>query len=108
MIEASEGRDVAIIDLPGAFLHADCPDHVIMRFHGRLAELMVLAAPQVYRKYVTTDVKGEPVLFVKLQKALYGMLKSALLFYKNLLTDLVTKGFTKNPYNPCVATKKIR
>jgi hypothetical protein len=74
-IDASEGRDVAIIDLPGAFLHADCTDHVIMRFQGRLAELMVLAAPQIYRKYVTTGANGELVLFVKLQKALYGMLK---------------------------------
>jgi histone deacetylase 1/2 len=79
-----------------------------MRFQGRLAELMVLIAPQVYRKYVTTDTKGEPVLFVKLQKALYGMLKSALLFYKKLLTDLVAKGFTVNPYDPCVVTKMIR
>eukprot|EP00804_Cyclotella_cryptica_P016577 CCRYP_020528-RE/>CCRYP_020528-RE protein AED:0.38 eAED:0.38 QI:0/-1/0/1/-1/1/1/0/519 len=107
-IEASEGRSVRVIDLPGAFLHADCPDHVIMRFQGRLAELMVLAAPQVYRKYITTDAKGEPVLFVKLQKALYGMLKSALLFYKKLLADLVAKGFTVNPYDPCVVTKDIR
>eukprot|EP00804_Cyclotella_cryptica_P007791 CCRYP_001375-RA/>CCRYP_001375-RA protein AED:0.47 eAED:0.47 QI:0/-1/0/1/-1/1/1/0/168 len=56
-IEASEGRSVAIINLPGTFLHADCPDHVIMRFHGRLAELMVLVAPQVYRKYMTTDTR---------------------------------------------------
>lgn len=107
-IEAGEGRSVSVIDLPGAFLHADCPDHVIMRFQGRLAELMVLAAPQIYRKYITTDAKGEPVLFVKLQKAIYGMLKSALLFYKKLLTDLVAKGFTINPYDPCVVMKNIR
>jgi hypothetical protein len=107
-IEASEGRDLAVIDLPGAFLHADCDDHVVMRFQGRLAELMVIAAPQIYRKYITTDAKGQAVLFVKLQKALYGMLRSALLFYKKLLTDLVANGFNVNPYDPCVATKMIR
>eukprot|EP00804_Cyclotella_cryptica_P003532 CCRYP_002153-RB/>CCRYP_002153-RB protein AED:0.61 eAED:0.32 QI:0/-1/0/1/-1/1/1/0/615 len=106
-IEASEGRCVAVIDLPGAFLHANCEDYVIMRFHGRLAELMVLVAPQIYRKYVTTDANGEPVLFVKLQKA-PRMLKSALLFYKKLLTDLTAKGFSVNPYDPCVVTKMIR
>jgi hypothetical protein len=77
-IEASEGRGVAIIDLPGAFLHADCIDHVIMRFQGWLVELMVLSAPQIYRKYITSDARWVPVLFMKLQKALYG----ALLFYK--------------------------
>eukprot|EP00804_Cyclotella_cryptica_P024924 CCRYP_011832-RA/>CCRYP_011832-RA protein AED:0.76 eAED:0.44 QI:0/-1/0/1/-1/1/1/0/172 len=74
----------------------------------RLAELMMLAAPQIYCKYVTTDTKGEPVLFIKLQKALYGMLKSASLFYKKLLTNIVAKGFTVNLYDPCIATKTIR
>jgi hypothetical protein len=106
-IEAKEKRDVAVMDLPGAFLHADCEDHVIMKFQGRLAELMAMAAPQIYRKYITTDSQGESVLFVKLQKALYGMLKSALLFYKKLLTDLIAQGFTVNPYDPCVVTKTI-
>jgi len=106
-IEASEKKDVAIMDLPGAFLHADCNDNVIMKFVGRLAELMVLASPATYRKYVTINSKGEPVLFVKLQKALYGMLKSALLFYKKLLTNLIARGFTVNPYDPCVVTKII-
>ena len=106
-IEAQEGRDVAVMDLPGAFLHADCNDHVIMRFQGRLAELMAMAAPTVYRKYITINARGEPTLFVKLQKALYGMLKSALLFYKKLVTDLTEKGFTVNPYDPCVVTKFI-
>jgi len=84
-IEANEGRDVAVIDLPGAFLHADCDDHVVMRFQGGLAELMVLAAPQIYRKYITTDAKGHSVLFVKLQKALYGMLNQHCCFIKNFL-----------------------
>jgi hypothetical protein len=106
-IEAMEGRDVATIDLPGAFLHADCDDYVLMSFQGRLAELMVLAAPETYRKYVTTNSKGEPILFVRLQKALYGMLKSALLFYKKLVTDLIAQGFEINPYDPCVVTKQI-
>jgi hypothetical protein len=78
-----------------------------MKFVGRLAELMVLALPKTYRKYVTVNSQGEPVLFVKLQKALYGMLKSALLFYKKLLTDLVANGFTVNPYDPRIITKTI-
>jgi hypothetical protein len=35
------------------------------------------------------------------------MLKSALLFYKKLATDLIAKGFEINPYDPCVAFKEI-
>lgn len=90
-LEASERRDVAVIDLPGAFLHVDCNDHVIMRFQGRLDRLMVLATPQIYRTYITTGSKHESILFVKLQKALHGMVKSALLFYKNCLPILWQK-----------------
>jgi hypothetical protein len=68
---------------------------------------MVLVAPETYHKYITTGPKGEPLLFVRLQKALYGMLKSALLIYKKLATNLVVKGFKINPYDPCVAFKEI-
>ena len=107
-IEAKEQRDVAVMDLPGAFLHADCDDHVLMRFQGRLAELMEMVAPQIYRRYVVTNLRGESILFVKLQKALYRMLKSALLFYKKLAADLVNNGFKINPYDPCVVTKLVR
>ena len=107
-LEAKENQDMAVIDLPGAFLHAACKDLVIMKFQVRLAKLMAMATPQLYQKYISTDSKGEPSLFVKRQKALYGMLKSALLFYKKLLTNLSSQGFTVNPYYPCVVTKTIR
>ena len=107
-IEATEGRDVAVIDLPGAFLHAEMDEVVHMVLRGRLAELMVKFAPQIYRKYVTLGSKGEPMLYVTLQKALYGCLRSALLFYLKLVADLEGKGFRLNPYDPCVANKMIK
>ena len=50
-----------------------------------------------------TVERGQTVLYVELQKALYGMLKSALLFYKKLRHDLESIGFEVNPYDPCVA-----
>ena len=40
-------------------------------------------------------------------KALYGMLKSALLFYKKLRDDFENNGFQANTYVPCVANKDI-
>ena len=106
-IFAHEGRDVATCDIPGAFLQADNPDYVLMRLDGILAELMVTIAPNIYRKYITTNAKGKPVLYVQLEKALYGMMKSALLFYQKLVADLRSIGFVLNPYDPCVANKMI-
>jgi hypothetical protein len=106
-IFAHEDRDVATCDIPGAFLQADNPDYVLMRLDGILAELMVTIAPNIYCKHITTTAKGKPVLYVRLEKALYGMMKSALLFYRKLVADLRSIGFELNPYDPCVANKII-
>ena len=110
VIDAHERRCVATFDIPGAFLNADCDendDEVIMILRGRLAELMVQVAPNMYRKFITVDGRGTPILYVKMEKAMYGLLKSALLFYRLLVSDLLKKGFTLNPYDPCVANKMI-
>ena len=40
-IEAHEGRDVAVIDLPNAFLNYDNNEQTLMLLKGKLAELMV-------------------------------------------------------------------
>ncbi len=49
-MEAMDGHDVAVVDLSGAFLNADMDNVVHMVLRGRLAELMVKFAPQIYRK----------------------------------------------------------
>ena len=67
---------------------------------------MVKTDPKFYRKYVTIE-KGRQVLYLHLQKALYGMMKSALLFYKKLVKELKETGFEINPYDPCLANKFV-
>ena len=47
------------------------------------------------------------VLYVQLLKALYGCLRSALLFYRKPLDELEYRGFILNPYDPCVVNKMI-
>ena len=42
-----------------------------------------------------------------MNKALYGLLKSALLFYKKLVENLEAYVFNINPYEPCVANNTI-
>ena len=106
-IEAWEERIVNCFDIPGAFLHADCKDgEVYMRLRGKLAELMVLVEPKLYREYVRYP-NGHAELYVRMTKALYGMLKSALWFYEKLRDDLEADGFTINDYDPCVANKMV-
>lgn len=106
IIDSKERRDVAIADIPGAFLHADIDEDIIMKLRGTMAELMVQVSPEFYRKYIV-DHDGKAVLYVKLRKALYGTLKAALLFWKKLTTDLMAWGFVFNPYDQCVMNKDI-
>ena len=103
-IDAKEERDVATVDIPGAFLHADMDDLVHMKFEGKMAELLVKLDPKLYRKFVQVE-KGKNVLYVELKKALYGRLKAALLFWKKLSAQLQEWGFVLNPYDWCVANK---
>jgi hypothetical protein len=53
------------------------------------------------------DKKGTKILYVtKLQKALYGLMRASLLFYRKLRKEeFETYGFEINPYDLCVANK---
>ena len=106
-IDGYENRDVAIVDIPGAFLQADNDEFILMLLRGKLAEMMVRVDPKLYRKYLITSPRGEPMLYVRLNKALYGLLRSALLFYKKLVGELKAMGFKLNPYDPCVANRIV-
>jgi hypothetical protein len=83
-IVASERRKVRCYDVPSAFVNTDVDKDVLMVLKGELAEMMIQIAPQVYRKYVTVDKKWTKLLYVKLQKALYGLMRASLLFYRKL------------------------
>jgi hypothetical protein len=50
---------------------------------------------------------GVPVFYVRLIKAFYGCVKSALLWYKLFSGTLQKMGFVLNPYDRCVANCKI-
>jgi hypothetical protein len=76
VIDAMEGRDVATIDIPRAFMQADMEDVVHMKLEGKVAELLVRIDPKLYRKHVQIQ-GGKQVLYVELKKALYGTLKAA-------------------------------
>ena len=90
----------------GAYLSADMENEVHMVFRGTLAEMTVMDNLELYQPFVSYET-GKPVLYVWLQKALYGCLKSAPLFCEKLVGDLEAYGFKTNPYEPCVANKMI-
>ena len=84
VVDAKERRNVAVLDIANAFLQADNDETVNMLLRGKLAEMMVRIDPALYWEYVTYSTNGVPMLYVRLSKALYGMLRAALLFYKRI------------------------
>ena len=48
VIDARENRDVAVVDIPGAFMQVDMDELVYMRLDGKMAEIMIRIDPQVY------------------------------------------------------------
>ena len=105
VIDALERRDVATIDIPGAFMQTDIDELTHVKLTGPLALLMVRVDPK-YGKFIQCD-KGTPVLCARLKKALYGTLQAALLFWKDLTGVLQEWGFTLNKYDSCVANATI-
>ena len=109
-IDAKEGRDVAIVDIPNAFVNTHIENKyyiTTIQLQGKLSKLMVATAPDIYKKYVTVNRKGELVLYVEALNALYGIMKAALLFYIKFVENLRSIGFQINPYDPCVANKIV-
>ncbi len=72
-IDARENRSVVTINILGAFLHATNKDYIVMQMNRTLAKLLVQTDPKLYRKYLVNK-KGKKVLYLCLQKALYGMM----------------------------------
>ena len=105
MLDIKENRDVATVDVLGAFLLADINEHILIKITGDAVKIMCDANKEC-RKYVTHE-KGKPVLYMKLLKSLYGCMQSALLWYRAPSTKLTKMGFKLNPYDPCVTNLNI-
>src|SRR5210317_557039 len=111
VIDAYEKRDIMSTDIPHAFIQTYMPEvedgkeRIIMKITGSLVSILTEMAPE-YRNYVVEE-KGKRVIYTKVLRAIYGMLQSSLLWYKQFRGDLEDLGFIFNPYDPCVANKMV-
>ena len=78
---------------------------VILKLVGIFVDIMCKANSE-YEKYVVTE-NGKKVLYLRVLRALYGCLESALLWYDLYSSTLKSHGFELNPYDRCVANKII-
>lgn len=106
LMDEHQHRDVATADISGAFLRADMKEFILVRITGDSVDIICEVHPE-YRQHVTIE-KGKQVLYVRLRKALYGCMQSALLWYEVFSEKLLKEGFKLNPCDPCVANKTIK
>jgi hypothetical protein len=113
VIEAKEERDAMTCDIPNAFIQAYLPkkepgtDRVVMKITGVLANMLININPESYGPAVVLENRKK-VIYFEVLKAIYSMLEAALLWYKTFRKDLKDNGFIFNPYDPCVANKKVQ
>lgn len=88
-------------------MHANIPkeERVFMKFEKEFVDIMCEVNPE-YREHVRME-NGKKVLYVQVLKEIYGMIESALRWYKLFTGTLCGMGFELNPYDRCVANKTI-
>ena len=93
IIDIKEKRDIMTNNIPNAFIQAlilqnkQRKECIIMKITEVLVDLLVEMAPKVYRPYMVKKNKAK-TLHVEVMKALYGMLKATLLWYKKFKSNL--------------------
>ena len=107
LTDATEPCNVMMCIIPNAFIQAEIleakegEERVMMKITGVLVDMLVELNSQLYGPHVVYKKRGK-VLYVQVLRAIYGMLESALLWYKKLCGGLKEEGFKFNPHDPCV------
>ena len=110
LIDTNEKRDVMTCDIPNAFIQAEMPEvkqgeeRVMMKITGVLVDLLIEVDSSTFGPKVVFENKKK-IIYVRVLKAIYGMMEAALLWYKRFRGELEGIGFKFNPYDPYVANR---
>ena len=69
---------------------------LLIVFRDEFVDIICMVKPE-YNTYVTTDKNGKRVLYVKVLRAIYGYIESALLRYELYVKNLKGMGFKIHP-----------
>ena len=71
LMDAMEGHEVAVVDIPGAFMQVDMDVGAYMQIDGTMAELMLEINEDLYQPYVIKE-SNKLVIHVELLIVLCG------------------------------------
>ena len=96
-LAADKAYHIMILDNKAAYLNARMVGHVVEMSIGKEVAGLLCSVSPSHAKFVRADGS----IIVRLRKALYGCIESAVLWYKELSSTLEGLGFKKNPYDEC-------
>ena len=102
-VAANEFRQVITVDIGGAFLNAHMPATGV-KVHMRLDKVMTQLLLKIDPSY-ESFLEQTGTVVVELDKALYGCVEAASLWYEDLKRTIKQDGFIENPYDHCVFNK---
>jgi hypothetical protein len=101
-IAAKENRKAFTMDIPGAYLNAKLKDKHVVKFPRDLAAEYVALYPE-YVSFLQPD--GTMLMLIK--KALYGLVESSALWYKEIRAFLENLGYVVHPSDMGVFQLKV-
>ena len=99
---AVEKRHLLVLDVGGAYLNAKIDRAEYMYIQPELVNILVNICPS-YKKF--RDSYGK--MLVQIDKAMYGLVQSARLWYDTITGVLKRAGYSPNPMDGCVWNKMV-
>jgi hypothetical protein len=99
-IAAALGLIVQTSDVQQAYLNAEMPNDVFVKLTPLVSKILAEDHPQ-FAQFL--DKKDQ--ILVKLNKAQYGCIESAKLWYKTISSVMIKSGYQVNSYDQCIFQK---
>ena len=105
MIDSYKWREVATIDVPGAYLHVDTPRDKkgILELRVTFVDIIFQINPEHNKNMMYKS--GQKVLYMLVLRSIYGCIDFFLQLYKLYSETLMEKGFELSPYYIFVTNK---
>lgn len=99
--------NVAIFNIPGAYLHAKMPEEhqVMLKLKDKFVDIICTVNAE-FKKHILIE-NGVKFLYLQVLRAIYGCIRYALLWYNLCRETLKEQEYKIKPYNCCVANKLI-
>ncbi|RVW88003.1 Retrovirus-related Pol polyprotein from transposon TNT 1-94 [Vitis vinifera] len=93
-LAVSEGLDMRLMDVITAYLYGSMDNDIYMKI------------PEGFKLPDANNTKPHSMYSIKLQRSLYGLKQSGLMWYNRLSEYLLKEGYVNNPICPCIFIKK--